>query len=178
MKKTIYSVSNITSGDEFGGYFDNLKSAKNEAESLWNRKGTHSVWLMKLNVEVPDDYNYTTAEQFYKDLVDEEIKTSDFRLDLADWDVSVREEEINVPDATKYYVKNIDGDIIEEYSCDDYIFSYIHEMWDGDNDGVRIENAWGEEMFHRVFHEGEPDVDEFYEDYVLCVGGGYYFEWE
>ena len=90
----------------------------------------------------------------------------------------MREEEINVPDATKYYVKNIDGDIIEEYPCDDHIFSYIHDMWDGDNEGVLIENAWGEEMFHRVFHEGEPDVDEFYEDYVLCVGGGYYFELE
>lgn len=176
MKKFIYFVQNESNtADQFGEYFDSLEDAKNEVENLWNDRRTLGVWLMKLNVEVPDDYNYTTAEQFYKDLFNEEITTSDFQLDIADWNTDVCVEEIYVPDTKKYYLKNADGETIGCEDKDTIVDAYLHDDWSEFNEAILVVDVWGDTKYKRVWHEGKADVDN---ETVLQLDDGYYGEWE
>lgn len=178
MKKTIYVVEQETNGDNFVSRFDDYEAAKKEVEMSWDGKGTTNVWLITYGVEVPENYEYVNAEKLYDDLFDEEITTSDFDLQLGNWVQDAQIDAADVPNTNKMYLKDKSGRIIESVATEYISSAYIHNDWEAYNEGVAIVNAWGKEEYHRVWHDGEPDLNKVDEGEILKYRDGYYGEWE
>lgn len=178
MKKTIYVVEQETTGDGFVARFDNYENAKKEVEQSWGYSKPTKVWLITYSVEIPDGYKYVSAEKLYNDLYDEEITTSDFDLQLGNWVQNAQIDAIDVPNTNKMYLKDKSGRIIESVATEYISSAYIHNDWEAYNEGVAIVNAWGKEEYHRVWHDGEPDLNKVDEGKILKYRDGYYGEWE
>ena len=95
-----------------------------------------------------------------------------------DWSQNAQIDAVDVPDTNKKYLKDVVGDVIESVKKSDVYYAYSQNDWEMFNEGITIVNPWGKEEYHRVWHDGEPDLNKVDEGEILKYRDGYYGEWE
>ena len=98
--KYIYEVEyDIKNGDVFNMWYETASDAERGANNLIDRltkseKKRARVILYGYKVDVPENYNYTTAEKFAYDLFDGNITIPQYDFDACQFTDIIKEEEV------------------------------------------------------------------------------------